>query len=166
MKSMSTYTLFRNPLLLTIVMVIAGLGLSHTVRAETMMVSFAIQPSAVLDLVTPSLAFSAVNPGEVVEETVQVLVKSNVSWELRIKGNQSAETEDGSLVAIASRILVLDYLGAWEGLFESAQRILINQSPTNSQGTLVDVSLRLEGDFSDPPGTYGTEIEFTLVPQI
>lgn len=167
MKLVSTHHLSRVFLLLGLMLVVVTLVCVCTdASAETMLVSFEVQPCAILDLTVANLVFPPVYPGEVVSEVVQVLVKSNVMWELRVKGNQSAETQDGTLVNVTSQIQVFDYLGYWENICEIAPRIVVNQPPTDSEGLIIDIPLRLQGDFSDPPGTYVTEIEFTLVPQI
>lgn len=134
--------------------------------AETLLVNFTVAPYAMLELVTSNLAFPPVNPGDTVEATVQVLVRANVSWNLRIFGSRYAETQEGGSVEIASRILVKEYLGAWTGFSDISPYVIVNHPPTTSEGVLVAIPLRLEGSFNDPPGTYQTQIELTLVPQV
>ncbi len=167
MKFVSIHHLFRVFLLFGLISVVLSLVcVCNGASAETMLVSFAVEPCAILDLTVSNLVFPPVYPGEVVDEVVQVLVKSNVMWELRVKGSQSAENQDGTVVTVASKIQVYDYLGYWENISDVLARVMVNQAPTDSEGLLIDIPLRLQGDFSDPPGTYLTEIEFTLVPQI
>lgn len=134
--------------------------------AETLLVNFTVAPYAMLELVTPNLAFPPVNPGDTVEATVQVLVRANVSWELRVLGSQAARTEDGAQIEVHSRIYAHDYVGYWEDISSVLTRVIVNHPPTTSEGVLVAIPLRLEGSFNDPPGTYQTQIELTLVPQV
>jgi len=64
--------------------------------AETLQVSFTVEPYTSLELTESSIAFAPVPPGSSVEQTVQAIVKANVTWELRISGTQSATGPDGS----------------------------------------------------------------------
>ncbi len=152
--------------LLIILMLVLFLGITGIGVAEKIRVSFTVEPYALLEILTPNLVFPPVNPGEMVEEIVSLLVKANVAWDLRIVGSRSAETEDGTDVDVHSSILVKDHLDMWEKITEISPRIMINQTPTDSDGIPLQIPLRLEADFNDPPGTYETQIEFTLVPQV
>lgn len=134
--------------------------------AATLDVHFTVEPYTILELPQTSISFAPVPPGSAVEQTVQAVVKANVSWELRISGTQSGRAADGSSVTFNSRIYVLDFFGSWESLETHTQRVTINQPPTDPQGVVVDIPLRLEADFNDPPGTYQTQIQLTLVPLI
>ena len=63
--------------------------------AETLQVSFTVEPYTSLELTESSIAFAPVPPGSSVEQTVQAIVKP-MSRELRISGTQSATGPDGS----------------------------------------------------------------------
>lgn len=134
--------------------------------AETVLVSFTVEPYTLLELPEPSISFSPVPPGSSVEQTIKAIVKANVTWELRISGTQSARASDGSTVGISSRIYAYDFRNSWEDISAVTTRICINQPPTDTEGVTVDIPLRLEADYNDPPGTYQTEIQLTLVPMI
>jgi hypothetical protein len=134
--------------------------------AETLQVSFTVEPYTSLELTESSIAFAPVPPGSSVEQTVQAIVKANVTWELRISGTQSATGPDGSGVMFYSRIYACDFRSVWEDISTVLTRLYTNQPPTDDQGVVVDIPLRFEADFNDPPGTYQTQIQLTLVPII
>lgn len=136
------------------------------ISAQTVSVSFTVEPYFMIELTTPSITFSSVSPGESVEQSLEALVKSNVPWNLRVAGIQTAETAEGNAVEVASRISIFSYKDSWESISGSSAYFLINHPPTDSSGVRVSIPLKLEGDFRDPPGTYTTEIKVTLVPQV
>lgn len=136
------------------------------ISAQTVSVSFTVEPYFMIELTTPSITFSSVSPGESVEQSLEALVKSNVPWNLRVEGIQTAETAEGNAVEVASRISIFSYKDSWESISGSSAYFLINHPPTDSSGVRVSIPLKLEGDFRDPPGTYTTEIKVTLVPQV
>lgn len=142
------------------------LGAAGQASAETILVSYTVEPYLLLELTTPSIVFPPVAPGEIVEQTVEAVVKANVPWNLRIVGIQTASTQDGSIIEIASRLLVKNHLDFWEQITAVTSNVVLNHPPTDSSGIQVKIPLRLEGDFNDPPGTYQTELQLILVPQI
>lgn len=135
------------------------------IAAESMMVTFEVQPTAVLELPS-NFVFSPVTPGQTREDVIEVLVKANVSWDLQLSGSQTAQTLDGTDVSVTSAIEVLDHQEDWRKCQSISIYIRTAQPATDSEGTIIAIPVRIQGDFNDPPGTYHTSLEFTLVPQI
>lgn len=142
------------------------LGAAGQASAETILVSYTVEPYLLLELTTPSIVFPPVAPGEIVEQTVEAVVKANVPWNLRIVGTLTATTADGSIVDMYSRLSAYSEFGLWEQISGVTSNVVFNHPPTDSSGIQVKIPLRLEGDFNDPPGTYQTELQLILVPQI
>jgi hypothetical protein len=136
------------------------------ISAQTVSVSFTVEPYFMIELTTPSITFSSVSPGESVEQSLEALVKSNVPWNLRVEGTSTAKRADGTIVEVNSCLYVMREAEIWENISALVSDVIVNHPPTDSSGVRVSIPLKLEGDFRDPPGTYTTEIKVTLVPQV
>ena len=147
-----------------IVLLIMGWFVPAALSEQSMLLNFEVQPSVLLEL-PASFHLPSITPGLTTTGNVQVTVKANVNWDLGVKGGNFQELE-GDSVELSSVLEVRDLLGHWRELTDVTTYVKSNQPPSPSEGTLVDVELRMIGDFGDPPGSYQTELLFVLVPQL
>ncbi|NLY10185.1 MAG: hypothetical protein GX020_00620 [Firmicutes bacterium] len=118
--------------------------------------------------VPETLVFPALAPGQTVEQSLIVKVKSNVAWDLTVSAEQWVYDPSGEAQAVdlSSNIEVLDFLSFWRPLFGSERYVVTNKNPTSIDGEEVEVRFRMTGEFGDQPGEYGLDVVFTVVPVI
>ena len=116
--------------------------------------------------VPDTLVFAPAAPGETVYQDLPITVWSNVGWELRVSSPGGALDGEGSPSSVSSGLQVCVEGNVWRDLFGLERMVATNQPPTGSEGMQVNVPFRFVSDFSNEPGVYTIDVEFTVVPVI
>ena len=115
--------------------------------------------------VPDTLVFAPAAPGETVYQDLSITVWSNVGWELRVSSSGGALGGDDSSSSVLSGLEVCAE-NVWRSLFGLERIVATNQLPTGPEGIQVNVPFRFVSDFSNEPGVYTINVEFTVVPVI
>lgn len=112
------------------------------------------------------LVFAPAAPGQTVYQDLSITVWSNVGWELIVSSPGDVLGEDGSPTSLQSGLEVGGGSGNWFALTNNGRVIRIDLPPTGPEGTQLSVPFRFTSDFSDAPGVYTIDVQFTVVPEI
>ncbi len=112
------------------------------------------------------LVFAPAAPGQTVYQDLSITVWSNVGWELIVSSPGDVLGEDGSPAFLQSGLEVRMQSGEWRRILGLERSIRTNQEPTGPEGTQLSVPFRFTSDFSDAPGVYTIDVQFTVVPEI
>ena len=116
--------------------------------------------------VPDTLVFAPAAPGETVYQDLPITVWSNVGWELRVSSSGGALGGEGSPSPVLLGLEVTDHSGTWRPLDDISRTVRTDQLPTGPEGIQVNVPFRFVSDFSNEPGVYTINVEFTVVPVI
>jgi hypothetical protein len=125
------------------------------------LVTFRVEVISGMTISSPSeLVFSSVVPGIPAEKDLEIIVWSNVEWELKGKA-----VDDG-LGGLEGLIEAQDSHGTWYDLAADEWILRRAESPTGEDGLTLDIPFRFTASYSDAPANYQFEIELTVVPAI
>lgn len=108
-----------------------------------------------------NLVFPPVAPGQTIHQELTITVWSNVRWNLSIRA--TGEELEGVLFGMVE---VEGENGDWHDLFGGVRTLRSSQSPTGPHGRGVHIPFRFAGSYSDTPGLYSFQVEFTVVPAL
>ncbi|NLM41895.1 MAG: hypothetical protein GX199_06250 [Firmicutes bacterium] len=105
-----------------------------------------------------NLAFGTLSPEQTVQKELELTVWSNVPWDLYVD-----YTGTGDLPGLLE---VQDERGVWLSLGDNSRMVLFDQPETGRDGSALTIPVRFTSSYSDAPGTYEFQIEFTVVPSL
>ena len=105
-----------------------------------------------------NLAFGTLSPEQTVQKELELTVWSNVPWDL-----YAAFSGTGELPGVLE---VQDHRGVWLDVGRSSKVVLWGQPETGRDGSALTIPVRFTSSYSDAPGTYEFQIEFTVVPSL
>lgn len=107
------------------------------------------------------LVFPPVAPGQISQQELTIRVWSNVRWNLsvRVVGEGVEEGLYGTLEVEGAN-------GEWFEFMGGSRTLHSSKPPTGESGREVNIPFRFRGSYSDVPGNYSLQVEFTVVPSL
>lgn len=119
--------------------------------------------AAEIGLAAGQVVSLSVQPARTAQQTLEVPVRANVPWVLRLEASQPPTLPDGRRLVAAV---------AWsapggEGVVgQTSGAVVASGSPTGEGGQSVPLTFRCAAGFDDVPGQYAVDVRLVLAPQL
>lgn len=107
------------------------------------------------------LVFPPVAPGQISQQELTIRVWSNVRWNLSVR-----VVSEGVEEGFHGTLEVEGENGDWYEFGVGSRTLRSSQPPTGESGREVNIPFRFRGSYSDVPGNYSLQVEFTVVPSL